>query len=101
MGWREKWAIETQLPSWSPPEAIIKYFPSGSTGFDKEGSPGLYSYLFIQTILKTYKFKHIVNFSHNCTIWRFGFMGITARCIQERYDKNDHQSFGRVFKTSK
>lgn len=37
--WREKWCIDTTLPSWQPPEVLEKHFPSGSTGFDKEGSP--------------------------------------------------------------
>ncbi|XP_077297895.1 SEC14-like protein 2 [Arctopsyche grandis] len=39
MSWREKWAIETMLPSWEPPEVIKKHFPSGLAGFDKDGSP--------------------------------------------------------------
>ncbi|XP_053625554.1 SEC14-like protein 2 [Plodia interpunctella] len=39
MKWREKWEIDTTLQTWEPPEVLQKYFPSGSTGFDKEGSP--------------------------------------------------------------
>ena len=37
--WREKWGVDTTLPTWQPPEVLEKHFPSGSTGFDKEGSP--------------------------------------------------------------
>ncbi|XP_028173650.1 SEC14-like protein 2 [Ostrinia furnacalis] len=39
MKWREKWEVDTTLHSWQPPEVLEKHFPSGSTGFDKEGSP--------------------------------------------------------------
>ncbi|XP_049867086.1 SEC14-like protein 2 [Pectinophora gossypiella] len=39
MAWREKWGIDTTLPSWVAPEVLEKHFPSGSPGFDKEGSP--------------------------------------------------------------
>ncbi|XP_022819667.1 SEC14-like protein 2 [Spodoptera litura] len=37
--WREKWGIDTTLQTWEAPEVLTKHFPSGSTGFDKEGSP--------------------------------------------------------------
>lgn len=37
--WREKWGVDTTLHTWKAPEILEKYFPSGSTGFDKEGSP--------------------------------------------------------------
>ncbi|XP_013146261.1 PREDICTED: SEC14-like protein 2 [Papilio polytes] len=37
--WREKWGIDTTLDTWKAPEALEKHFPSGTTGFDKEGSP--------------------------------------------------------------
>lgn len=37
--WREKWGVDTSLASWQAPEVLETYFPSGSTGFDKEGSP--------------------------------------------------------------
>ncbi|XP_075969908.1 SEC14-like protein 2 [Anticarsia gemmatalis] len=37
--WREKWGIDTTLQSWQAPEVLENHFPSGSTGFDKEGSP--------------------------------------------------------------
>ncbi|XP_026757927.2 SEC14-like protein 2 [Galleria mellonella] len=36
--WREKWGVD-ELQHWEGPEILQKYFPSGSTGFDKEGSP--------------------------------------------------------------
>ncbi|VVC88847.1 unnamed protein product [Leptidea sinapis] len=39
MKWREKWGVDTNLSSWQPPEVLLKHFPSGTTGFDKEGSP--------------------------------------------------------------
>ncbi|XP_059057009.1 SEC14-like protein 2 [Achroia grisella] len=38
MKWREKWGVDT-LQEWEGPELLQKFFPSGSTGFDKEGSP--------------------------------------------------------------
>ncbi|XP_034840328.1 SEC14-like protein 2 [Maniola hyperantus] len=41
MKWREKWGVDTTLASWQPPEVFEKHFPSGSTGFDKDGSPVL------------------------------------------------------------
>ncbi|CAB3239128.1 unnamed protein product [Arctia plantaginis] len=37
--WREKWGIDKELQTWQAPDVLDKYFPSGSTGFDKEGSP--------------------------------------------------------------
>lgn len=40
MKWREKWGVDTTLASWQAPEVLETHFPSGSTGFDKEGSPG-------------------------------------------------------------
>ncbi|XP_026489889.2 SEC14-like protein 2 [Vanessa tameamea] len=39
MKWREKWGVDTTLESWKAPEVLETHFPSGSTGFDKEGSP--------------------------------------------------------------
>ncbi|XP_063620541.1 SEC14-like protein 2 [Cydia splendana] len=39
LAWREKWGIDSTLPEWQAPEVLEKHFPSGSTGFDKEGSP--------------------------------------------------------------
>ncbi|XP_072943763.1 SEC14-like protein 2 [Epargyreus clarus] len=39
MKWREKWGIDTTLQTWQAPEVLETHFPSGSTGFDKEGSP--------------------------------------------------------------
>lgn len=39
MEWREKWGVDTTLASWQAPEVLETHFPSGSTGFDKEGSP--------------------------------------------------------------
>ncbi|KAJ0180732.1 hypothetical protein K1T71_004136 [Dendrolimus kikuchii] len=37
--WREKWGLDTTLHNWKAPDVLEKHFPSGSTGFDKEGSP--------------------------------------------------------------
>ncbi|XP_023934938.2 SEC14-like protein 2 [Bicyclus anynana] len=39
MKWREKWGVDTTLATWTPPSVLEQHFPSGSTGFDKEGSP--------------------------------------------------------------
>ncbi|KAM3961246.1 SEC14-like protein 2 [Aphomia sociella] len=36
--WREKWDLDN-IQTWEGPEVLQKYFPSGSSGFDKEGSP--------------------------------------------------------------
>jgi len=36
--WRDEWEVE-KLKEWEPPEVFQKYYPSGSAGFDKEGSP--------------------------------------------------------------
>lgn len=36
--WREKWELDT-IDSWDGPEFLVKYFPHGTTGYDKEGSP--------------------------------------------------------------
>jgi len=38
--WRDEWEVE-KLKEWEPPEVFQKYYPSGSAGFDKEGSPGM------------------------------------------------------------
>ncbi|CAH2215546.1 jg22385, partial [Pararge aegeria aegeria] len=39
MKWREKWGVDTTLASWQAPAVLEQHFPSGTTGFDKEGSP--------------------------------------------------------------
>lgn len=38
--WREEWEVE-KIKDWEPPEVLQKYYPSGISGFDKEGSPGM------------------------------------------------------------
>jgi hypothetical protein len=38
--WREKWEVE-KLRDWEPPEVMQKYYPSGISGYDKEGAPGM------------------------------------------------------------
>ncbi|KAJ1530745.1 hypothetical protein ONE63_005600 [Megalurothrips usitatus] len=38
MRWREKWHVDS-IREWQPPEVLDKYYPSGLSGFDKEGSP--------------------------------------------------------------
>jgi hypothetical protein len=43
--WREKWEVE-KLKDWEPPEVIQKYYPSGISGYDKEGAPGMKATLF-------------------------------------------------------
>jgi hypothetical protein len=37
--WREKWEVE-KIRDWEPPEVMQKYYPSGISGYDKEGAPG-------------------------------------------------------------
>lgn len=36
--WREDWEVDTLL-SWKAPEEVVAYYPSGLSGFDKDGSP--------------------------------------------------------------
>ncbi|PSN33532.1 hypothetical protein C0J52_23433 [Blattella germanica] len=36
--WREKWEVD-KLQDWEPPEVMQKYYPSGISGFDKDGAP--------------------------------------------------------------
>ena len=31
--------MDTILEDWTPPEVLLKYYPGGFAGFDKEGSP--------------------------------------------------------------
>jgi hypothetical protein len=38
-----------KLKDWEPPEVIQKYFPSGISGYDKEGAPGMKANLFDQS----------------------------------------------------
>nr|XP_018917974.1 PREDICTED: SEC14-like protein 2 [Bemisia tabaci] len=38
MKWRERWGVD-DLEHWEPPEVLQKYYPSGISGFDKDGSP--------------------------------------------------------------
>lgn len=37
--WRQEWGVDGSLKTWQPPEAIAKYQPSGTTGYDKDGAP--------------------------------------------------------------
>ncbi|XP_044732366.1 SEC14-like protein 2 [Chrysoperla carnea] len=38
--WREKWEVDTKLANgWKAPEQLIKYYPSGLAGHDKDGAP--------------------------------------------------------------
>ncbi|KAJ2952861.1 hypothetical protein O0L34_g7226 [Tuta absoluta] len=67
MEWREKWGIDTTLHTWQPPEVLEKHFPSGSTGFDKEGSPviivpfvGLDAWGLLHSITKTDVIKMVL-----------------------------------------
>lgn len=39
MEWRKRWEIDTTLKTWQAPEVLLKYYPSGQAGFDKEGCP--------------------------------------------------------------
>ncbi|PNF14249.1 hypothetical protein B7P43_G12208 [Cryptotermes secundus] len=36
--WRDNWEVE-KLRDWVPPEVMQKYYPSGISGYDKEGAP--------------------------------------------------------------
>lgn len=36
--WRQRWDAEN-IQSWEPPEVLQKYYPSGISGFDKDGAP--------------------------------------------------------------
>lgn len=36
--WREHWKVDT-LSEWQPPEPLAKYYISGVSGYDHEGSP--------------------------------------------------------------
>ena len=36
--WRQKMGVDTVL-DWTPPEVLVKYYPGGTYGFDKEGYP--------------------------------------------------------------
>ncbi|KAF5273986.1 hypothetical protein FQA39_LY01102 [Lamprigera yunnana] len=40
--WRQFWDVDEGLKTWEPPEGLSLYYPSGSTGCDKTGSPGTY-----------------------------------------------------------
>ncbi|KAG8225483.1 hypothetical protein J437_LFUL009476 [Ladona fulva] len=39
MHWRTQWGVDDILTKWEPPEVLEKYFPSGISGFDKDGAP--------------------------------------------------------------
>lgn len=41
MEWRKRWEIDTTLKTWQAPEVLLKYYPSGQAGFDKEGCPSI------------------------------------------------------------
>ncbi|XP_047001241.1 SEC14-like protein 2 [Schistocerca americana] len=36
--WRQRWDADN-IQSWEPPEVLKKYYPSGISGFDKDGAP--------------------------------------------------------------
>lgn len=44
MKWRQQWDVDN-IKNWKPPEAIKLYYPSGGTGFDKDGVPGIVIHL--------------------------------------------------------
>jgi hypothetical protein len=46
--WRKKWEVE-KLKDWEPPEVFQKYYPSGISGYDKEGAPGRKATVFNQS----------------------------------------------------
>lgn len=39
MKWRLQWEVDTGLKDWTPPEVLQKYYPSGTSGVDKDGAP--------------------------------------------------------------
>ncbi|KAI5641758.1 CRAL/TRIO domain-containing protein [Phthorimaea operculella] len=72
MAWREKWGIDTTLQTWQAPEVLEKHFPSGSPGFDKEGSPviivpfvGLDAWGLLHSISKTDVIKMVLRHLEN------------------------------------
>ncbi|KAK4875148.1 hypothetical protein RN001_011570 [Aquatica leii] len=40
--WRLFWDVDDGLKTWEPPKALGLYYPSGSTGCDKNGSPVIF-----------------------------------------------------------
>lgn len=40
MKWRHQWEVDTGLKEWTPPEVLLLYHPSGTSGHDKDGAPG-------------------------------------------------------------
>ncbi|XP_019881886.1 SEC14-like protein 2 [Aethina tumida] len=39
MKWRLQWEVDGALKTWTPPEAVELYHPSGTCGTDREGAP--------------------------------------------------------------
>ncbi|XP_044755169.1 uncharacterized protein LOC123314116 [Coccinella septempunctata] len=39
MKWRQEWEVDGALKTWTPPEVVRKYHPSGCSGYDKDGAP--------------------------------------------------------------
>lgn len=84
MKWRQQWDVEN-IKNWEPPEAIKLYYPSGGTGFDKDGAPGnqnktSYHVFFMTTF----------SYSNCCTICWFGYhwhasFNHPARFYKENY----------------
>ncbi|GJQ83375.1 hypothetical protein Trydic_g18157 [Trypoxylus dichotomus] len=37
--WRKEWDLDELVKSWQPPEPLASHYPSGLSGFDKEGYP--------------------------------------------------------------
>lgn len=44
MRWRQQWEVDGALKDWTPPEVLTLFHPSGTSGFDKDGAPGEYTY---------------------------------------------------------
>lgn len=39
MEWRRQWEVDSII-DWEAPEVIKNHYPSGVSGFDKDGAPG-------------------------------------------------------------
>ncbi|XP_018568661.1 SEC14-like protein 2 [Anoplophora glabripennis] len=39
MKWRHQWEVDTGLKEWTPPEVLLLYHPSGTSGLDRDGAP--------------------------------------------------------------
>lgn len=54
MKWRLQWEVDGALKTWTPPEALDLFHPCGTSGYDKDGAPGLIRFYvnFVKTLMK-------------------------------------------------